>query len=287
MSRRLLRRSGIVIVSISCIFLMSQVGSAKSVNQDPNQHMAPRVNDTPGVEKNVSSAPAKNSARIEPATQAGLDIRIDLSNSVSTTAGNWNNISALTGLTSNLIDFNSGLGTGVSIDGTGSPWSDFFGDEGGTFPNRDWLIQPATVDGAGLQNGQTGSFAIAGLSGSSYQVEVVSARPTFGYLNSITVNGVTANRTYLGTPVVTPWDSTADGLTPGNWLIWDNVAPVSGVITITDAADNGTLAMLNALRISVPTAAVTAIPTVSEWGVVVLVLLLGAAAALFLRRRLF
>jgi hypothetical protein len=181
-------------------------------------------------------------------TQAA-DIRIDLSNLVGTTAGNWNNISNLTGLTSNLIDFPTGAATGVSINGAGSTWQDFFGDNNGTFPNRDWLIQPATKDGAGLQSGLTGTYLFSGLVDSSYKIEVVTARTTFDYLNTITVNGGLANRTELGTAVVTPWRSTSDGLTPGNWLIWDNIAPLNGNIRITDVAGPSTLGMINAIRI--------------------------------------
>jgi hypothetical protein len=82
-----------------------------------------------------------------------------------------------------------------------------------------------------------------------YQVEVVSARTSFDYLNTITVNGALADRTYLGTPVQTPWGSNADGLTPGNWLIWDGVVPVGGTITIVDVADPQTLGIVNAIRI--------------------------------------
>ena len=181
--------------------------------------------------------------------QAGSDIRMDLSDLVGTTAGNWNNISNLTGLTSNLIDFNTGSGTGVSIDGTGSPWQDFFGDDNGSFPNQSWLTQPATQDGAGVQTDLTGSFVFSGLTGSSYQIEVVSARTTFDYLNTITVNGDLADQTYLGTPVNTPWGSTTDGLNPGNWLIWSNVVPDNGTITVVDVAGPGTLGIINAMRI--------------------------------------
>ena len=83
--------------------------------------------------------------------QAGLvDIRIDLSTFLGSTAGNWNNITDITGLTTGLIDFNTGAATSVSIDGTGSDWLDFFGDDDGAFPDQGWLIQPATVDGAGI-----------------------------------------------------------------------------------------------------------------------------------------
>ena len=181
--------------------------------------------------------------------QAGLvDIRIDLSTLVGSTPGNWNNITNITGLTTGLIDFNTGAATAVSIDGTGSPWTDFFGDDGGAFPDQGWLIQPATVDGAGLN--VTGTYTLSGLNDGAYQLELVSARTTFGYLNTFTVNGALANRTFLDTPVVTPWDSTIDGLEAGNWLIWDNVVASDGQITITNAAGPGTLGILNAIRIS-------------------------------------
>jgi hypothetical protein len=180
------------------------------------------------------------------------DVRIDLSNFISLTPGNWNNVSALNGTTPNLIDFGTGLGTGMSIAGSAN-WLDFYGDDGGTFPNQSWLTQPATRDGAGLATGLTGSFTLSGLGALSYSIEIVSARTSFGYLNSITINGAQANRTFLGTPVHTPWNSTSDGLGAGNWLIWDNVIPNGGQLTITDVAGPGTLGILNAIRIvSVP-----------------------------------
>ena len=183
--------------------------------------------------------------------QAGtIDIRIDLSNMVSTTAGNWNNISALNGLTTGLIDFGTGGATGVSIDGTGSSWSDFFGDDTGAFGNPDWVLQPSTVDGAGLSDGETGSFTFSGLTGSQWRVEVVSARTTFGYLNTITAGGALADRTATGAAVTTPWNSTTDGLAASNWLIWDNVTLVGGSFTLTDVADRQTLGMINAVRLT-------------------------------------
>lgn len=197
------------------------------------------------------------------AVQAQVDIRMDLATSVGTTGGNWNNISNLTGMTPNLIDFTSGSPTSIGIDGIGSPWSPFFGDDAGSFPNQDWLVQPATKDGAGLQRDQTGVFRISGLNSSAYKIEVVSARSTFGYLNSITVNGATATSTFKGTPVVTPWNSTADGLDKANWLIWSNVFPTSGTIDIRDVAGPGTLGIVNAIRISQVPAPAAALPLIA------------------------
>jgi hypothetical protein len=184
-----------------------------------------------------------------PAARA-VDIRVDLSTLVGVTPGNWNNLSNLIGLTPNLIDFPTGVPTPVSIDGTGSPWQAFFGDDNGTFPNRDWLIQPATKDGAGLQSDLSGSYVLRNLTAPSYRIEIVSARTTHPYLNTFRANGALANRTSLGTAVNTPWNSNTDGLLSGNWLIWDNVVPVAGAITISDTAGPGTLGILNALRIT-------------------------------------
>lgn len=182
------------------------------------------------------------------------DLRLDVSTSVSTTGGNWNNISNINATTSNLIDFGNGAGTGISI--TGSGWQDFFGDVSGTFPDQDWLVQPATADGAGIQQNSTGTFVFSGLTGASYRIEIVSARTAFDYQNTIAVDGNTADNTYQGTAVVTPWGSASNGLGDGNWLIWENVAPTAGSITITDVTAD-TLGMINAIRLvgdaSVPT----------------------------------
>jgi hypothetical protein len=183
----------------------------------------------------------------------GLDIRIDFGTSAATTLpGSWNNIDnlLLTSVTSDLIDFGTGSGTGVSIDGLGGAWRGFVGDDGGTFPEQDWFVQPATRDGAGLSTGLAGTYLISGLPDGEYQIEVISARTTFDYLNTFTVNGELADRTFLGTPVVTPWGSTSHGLTPGNWLIWDGVSADGGTIQLDLQAGPGTLGMINTMRIS-------------------------------------
>ncbi len=230
------RLNAVGLIAIWCVALAAGAVNAQPAT-DPNetQPVAPAGPNTGGVPT--------------PLGPGLLDIRIDLSTIVSSTAGNWNNISNIAGLTTALIDFNTGAPSSVSIDGTGSPWSDFFGDDGGAFPDQDWLIQPATVDGSGLGTGLTGSYVIGGLPAGTFRIEVVSARTTFDYLNTFTVDGVLANRTFLGTPVQTPWGSTTDGLTPGNWLIWDGVSPAGGSITLTDVADAGTLGICNAIRI--------------------------------------
>jgi len=217
-----------------------------------------------------------------------IDLRIDLATQLGTTAGNWNNVANLTGLTTGLVDFGTGAATAVSIDGTGSPWEAIVGDADGEFPDQDWLVQPATVDGAGLDEGEIGVLALGGLPDGVYRIEVVSARTTFNYLNRITVNGAPAARTYLGTPAVTPWNATTDGLAAGNWLIWDGIVPVAGGITIALEADPATLGIVNAIRVlETPYAApvAQAIPAASTLGLALLASALAALALGALRRR--
>ena len=187
---------------------------------------------------------------------APIDLRIDLGNKAGETAGNWNNPGGtdplfLTGSYPDLIDFSTGLGTGVGINFGTTPedWSQFYGDSSGVFPDQSWLVQPATQDGAGWTHSYYGpAITLSGLVESRYLVEVVSARDVYAS-NSISVNGALANRTYLGTPVEDPWDVQSHGLYPGNWLIWDNVSPIVGEITIQMSTFATGMGIINAVRV--------------------------------------
>ncbi len=131
-------------------------------------------------------------------------------------------------------------------------------------------------------------MTIAGLPDGVYRVEVVAVRTTFGYLDTILVDGALADRTHLGTPVATPWNATTDGLEAGNWLIWDGVVPVAGSIAITVVADPATLGIVNAIRVlETPYAApvAQAIPTLSSLGIALLALALAGLALGRMRRR--
>lgn len=253
--------------------------SATAVAQDPNLD-APVAQ--PGE---TSSAPVADRGVV-----AGFDIRIDFGNDGTPPAANWNLIAQgdLVSLNSGMVDFNTGAVTSVSVDGTGSPWSNFFGDDTQAFPNQDWVIQPSTEFGAGLSTGVAGSYTFSGLGSSPVRVEIVSARTTFDYQNIITVGGSLADRTALGTPVETPWGSNSDGLIPGNWLIWDTVSPVGGVVTL-DVEGDGTLSMINAVRIiqegaAPPPAPPVSVPTGGTLGWLILFLAMVAGASVVLRR---
>lgn len=288
MMRRMKSCGSLTAIAICSMLLGS---TALSAGQSDIAGRASRIEDANAIGSRVE-APLPSGTKAAPpavprpgsvtalAPGSPVDLRLDISTHVSSTGGNWNDIADITGLTTGLVDFNTGAPTPVSIQGTG--WRGFFGDDAGAFPNRDWLIQPATVDGAGLDPGVTGTFVVSGLTADLYRIEVVSARG-FNYLNTITVNGVAANRTSLGTPVQTPWDSADDGLTPGNWLIWDGVIPVAGAITITDQAASGTLAIINAVRILGSSRGEQVIPTLSGLGALILALAMAGAAVRLLR----
>jgi|GEM_PF-2063992 len=217
---------------------------AIALADDPNLTPAPQ----PETETTLTTVAPVGAPGVD---EDGIDIRIDFGTARGLTLpGQWNNIDNFAGVTFDLIDFNSGLSTGASIDGLGGEWRSFVGDDGPTFPEQDWIVNPASGDGAGLSTGLAATYLIDGLPEGDYQVEVMSARTTFDYFNTFNVNGALADRTFLGTPVVTPWGSTSHGLTPGNWLIWDAVSADGGQIQLDLQADPGTLGMINAMRIS-------------------------------------
>ncbi len=213
---------------------------ADDPNQTPVQTPAPKAELT-------TAAPAGTPG----VDEDGIDIRIDFGTARGLTLpGEWNNIDNYRGVTPDLIDFNTGLSTGASIDGLGGFWRSFVADDGPTFPEQDWYVHPASGDAAGIDTGAASSYLISGLPEGEYTVEVIAARTTFDYLNTFTIGGVLANRTFLGTPVFTPWGAASHGLADGNWLIWDGVVADGGAIQLDLQADPGTLGILNAMRIS-------------------------------------
>lgn len=208
-------------------------------------------------------------AVIAGAAAGPVDIRIDFGTSVGVTEGHWNNVVDVTGVTSGLIDYVTGLPTEVAVGASAAPccpgsdtsWIPGGGDDAGDFPEEGWLVQPAARDGAVLKRALASAYEFSGLTGAAYRVEVVSARSTFEYLSIFGVNGERATRTHLGTPVPSGyWNSTTDGLDAGNWLIWDDVVPVNGTIRITVLRHHDTSAIINAVRIvETPAARPTAV----------------------------
>jgi hypothetical protein len=188
-------------------------------------------------------------------TDGGRDcppvIQVDLSDSHTAPGGNWNTIpdASMNSTVSNLVDFNTGAATTVSY--TGSGWSSpYDGETFWTSGDKDWVVDDAADD----QFYTTGTATITfnGLNDSSrYIVEVVAAFSSDD-VGDYTIGSQFADRTYECAIGVNGDDfrTNTDGRTPGNWLIWDNVAPSSGSITINFVDSTGSsYAEANAIRL--------------------------------------
>ncbi len=170
-----------------------------------------------------------------------LDIRIDLSERNGAPGGSWNSISLANAnsTTSNLIDYDTGTPTSISLTGNG--WE---GEWDGLSPAEDWLAGDTNDRLYISESGTTkiGQFVFANLSDSDrYQVEFY----TEGDITIVEtrVNGNLASRnakeaTRSPSIDLANWDQTFDG-NINDWLIWDDVAPVGGVITFTTQRTGG------------------------------------------------
>lgn len=181
-------------------------------------------------------------------------IYLDFGGGLSNPTGNWNVIATINTTDSNLIDFGSGSGTGASL--TTSGWLNTISNTGiwGPAADKDWVQELAAEDLFVASNGSTATATLSGLTAPGYVVEVVVAWTVTNHLD-VTVGGVFADDNFDGTAGVDgdDFNADADGGEPGNWLIWDNVAPASGSLTIQVAAMgqlNGDQPMLNAVRLT-------------------------------------
>ena len=169
---------------------------------------------------------------------------------------NWNLVTGL-GTTSGLVDYNTGVASGVSGSGTGFPYL----RSGGTWNsgNVGWVNRYA---GAGIfASGRFSStpctYTCGGLdSRATYHVEVVASyfetvaaggTPTIA---NYQVNGAWANANYRSTRsgnVSENWDAAA---ADGDWMIWNAATPAAnGTLTLTIVSVNG-YGVLNAMRIT-------------------------------------
>lgn len=182
-----------------------------------------------------------------------ITIHIDFSDDQTNPTGNWNIITTPNTTNNNLIDFNSGLATSVSIT-----TSSFLGETGTintwTGGNVDWVEAVAARDYFGVHVLNTAFITIGGLNDVSlYDIEIVSSSNGFGssHVADITLNGNFADTNFNGTPSVdgNDFDTRIDGRDPANWLIWNNESSIAGniSISISTLSNQGEI---NALRIS-------------------------------------
>ncbi len=205
-----------------------------------------------------------------------VEVRVDYGFAADPSGGNWNNVTA--SLTNyDLIDFNTGLDTGINGLSGGNPAS-----AGGSFA-KDWFGTTASSDMFFTTQHVANIAFFSNVPVGEYMVEILLsgdfAEDQLGAEFTIIGDTTTAaDRTYNGTPVPSePWNFKIDGFQPQNWLIWDSVSPnASGTLTIRSTKELGTFNStgVNAIRIT------TAVPEASSYS-----LLVGLGAMLVMLRR--
>lgn len=188
------------------------------------------------------------------AAWAGLDIRIDFNSVDADPAGNWNVMDA-NGTLTNLVDYQTGLATGINIDASGmfDSTSPGLGWDTG-FPGPDWLdsAKNAAKDYFYIEGGKMTTVTLSGLtSGQNYRLELVAsavsaAEPGYAYysVNSVFFDGSTDGRFHF----------LDDGGYKGEWMTWSQVsATAEGTLTLAiDATFNATKGKgrTNAMRLT-------------------------------------
>lgn len=179
------------------------------------------------------------------ALSASADILyIDFSANPASSPPNWSTVGPTLPPYTNLIDWVSGAGTGVSLDVTG--WTSRSESSAAGSCSADWYGTSAGNDFFYSTNG-TMTATLSGLdSGGLFDVDLVSWTGTSDTLSDLQVNGAFADSNYLGTAANGDnWRSTTDG--QNNYLTWSSVVATGGTITITGT---GASVRFNALRVS-------------------------------------
>ncbi len=161
--------------------------------------------------------------------------------------GNWNSLwpgeSA-----QGLKDFNTGIATEIDHSGTG--WVNSIYSSGWSGGDKDWVEEDRVGTTSGPE-ADSGTVTFNGLTGNPWTVEVVSS-VYFGNVVDIKVKSSFADRNYDAIPdkLGDDWNCNTDGA--DNWLIWDNVIPSAGSITISLDQVSGTYGGLSAIRLVGP-----------------------------------
>ena len=170
---------------------------------------------------------------VAPCTLA-VELRVDLDDGDTDPAGNWNTIANRNTTDLNLIDFNTGLGSGIDL--TTANW------EGETAFAFGWVNSVGFVDDLNAVGDVffTNSFTVPGnltfsnLPNGTYTVEVVSSNTgPVPVTEDIRVNGAitTLNFDGLGGVSSDNWDEVTQGFE--NYLIFENVTPTGSSNTIS------------------------------------------------------
>lgn len=185
--------------------------------------------------------------------EAQVDVRIDFESfdNNSGSSANWNVINH-GGTVNNLTDYVTGLGTGIDISVSGfneSQAEDF------TWPTgpKLWLTVPAIDDAMGVGGGSA-TITFSNMGTEPYQIKIAAASLSSNQIGDYRINGVFGDRTYEAQAITVgdDWDANLNGVALQDWMIWDSVTPIGGVVTIDITAIENT-AFVNAVRfIQVP-----------------------------------
>jgi hypothetical protein len=175
-----------------------------------------------------------------------LEIRIDFSDGSGAPAGNWNTIDQVNMTDTDLIDFVNGLVTGVDVTTAG-----FFGEVNNGLAwtgTKDWVDGDPVGDDL-FTSTSPASVILSRLGAGPLQVEVLVAASFGGFTQDTQVGGMFGDRTFESNPQDgNDFDASVNGTVPLDWVIWDNVTPSAGNISIS--LSTSTNLFINAVRVS-------------------------------------
>lgn len=207
-------------------------------------------------------------------------MQIDFGPTTDNVTGNWNFFTNPKSTISNAIDFNTGLGTGVTLSLAATGW---YTSTGEGFATTSWVQSGASDDC--IFSAGSGTFTFGGLNpGAQYSLQWVAstADDFYSTSGSYSANGVYADRNYNNTQTdISSWNPYTAKVNK-DWLIWDSVtADQNGTISfVTTTTGFGNGAFANAAQLSENAAPV---PEPGTW--VAAALLIGGAGVMGSRRR--
>ena len=219
-------------------------------------------------------------ATVSVSSAALIDVRIDVGKAATAPLGNWNIVDS-TDSNVDLIDFNTGLSSGVIMDSLDAALSGQVNEWNLSNPGPDWLDTPKNAARDYVWQGDSPNrieMVLSGLKtdGTRYDVAWISSTDStspFRYAQ-YTANGIFADAYPTGV-----FDQYQDGYVDGEWLTWSSLLPdVNGRITLL--ADESSIfpddegSRMNAVRV------LEIIPEPAS------VVLLGLGSLMILSRRL-
>ncbi|MCP3973321.1 MAG: hypothetical protein GY720_02375, partial [bacterium] len=166
-----------------------------------------------------------------------LVAHVDCGSSAGVPAGNWNLLEAQSTI-EDLIDFNTGASTGISISNqypADTPRAEAWNAKG-------WIPDEAGDDQCNdPQSGDAVRWTVLSNVPGPVTIEIVVGWPDGGVQGSYKVNDAFADRTFENAPLTDPgssWNGRTngrdgpDGAGSGDWMIWENVQPVDGEVKI-------------------------------------------------------